>query len=333
MCRDHALEFSIGHDRPQSRTALAAGCPIVVKPAEATPLSALALAVLAEEAGLPEGLFSVVTGKPQEIGSEFTSSPSVRKLSFTGSTAVGRMLMERCGATVKRLSLELGGNAPFIVFADADLDAAVAGAVVSKYRNAGQTCVCANRFYVHEAVYDTFLNKLVAAVARLEVGDGAAEGVQIGPLIDARAVAKVRDLIADAQSKGARVVLGEMPGPSAGAFVRPTIIANAHSGMRLSREEIFGPVAPVFKFHNEDKVVGLANDTEYGLAAYFYTRDIATVWRIYERLGYGMVGINTGLISTEVAPFGGVKQSGFGREGARQGIDEYLSTKYGCFAL
>jgi len=310
--------------------ALAAGCAIVVKPAEATPLSAFALAVLAGRAGVPAGVFSVLTGDPNAIGAEMTANPTVRKLSFTGSTPVGRLLAAQCAPTIKKLSLELGGNAPFIVFDDADLDAAVEGAIASKYRNAGQTCVCTNRFYVHAAVYDAFAAKFADAVARLKVGNGFEGGVTQGPLINAAAIDKVETHIADALANGARVITGGKRHALGGTFFEPTILADVTSAMRVAREETFGPLAPLFRFQTDDEVIALANDTEFGLAAYFYSRDIGRGWRVAEALEYGMVGINTGLISNEVAPFGGVKQSGLGREGSKYGIDEYLEIKYLC---
>ncbi|MEJ6007700.1 NAD-dependent succinate-semialdehyde dehydrogenase [Paucibacter sp. AS339] len=308
--------------------ALAAGNPIIVKPAEATPFSALALAVLAEQAGLPAGLLQVLTGDPKAIGGELTRNATVRKLSFTGSTAVGRLLYAQSAPTIKKLSLELGGNAPFIVFEDADLDAAVEGAMLSKFRNAGQTCVCANRIYVHERVYEAFADKLAAAVSRLVVGNGLEAGVQQGPLINAAAVAKVRSHIADAVSQGARVLVGGQGHALGGNFFQPTVLADVTSAMAVAREETFGPLAPLFRFSSDEDVIRQANDTEFGLASYFYSRDIGRIWRVAEALEYGMVGINTGLISNEVAPFGGVKQSGLGREGARQGIEDYVVTKY-----
>ena len=308
--------------------ALAAGNPIIVKPAEATPFSALALAVLAEQAGLPAGLLQVLTGDPKAIGGELTRNPTVRKLSFTGSTAVGRLLYAQSAPTIKKLSLELGGNAPFIVFEDADLDAAVEGAMLSKFRNAGQTCVCANRIYVHERVYEAFADKLAAAVSRLVVGNGLEAGVQQGPLINAAAVAKVRSHIADAVSQGARVLVGGQGHALGGNFFQPTVLADVTATMAVAREETFGPLAPLFRFSSDDEVIRQANDTEFGLASYFYSRDIGRIWRVAEALEYGMVGINTGLISNEVAPFGGVKQSGLGREGARQGIEDYVVPKY-----
>jgi succinate-semialdehyde dehydrogenase/glutarate-semialdehyde dehydrogenase len=311
--------------------ALAAGCPIVVKPAEATPLTALALAELSRRAGIPAGVFNVVTGEPQLIGAEMTGNPLVRKLSFTGSTAVGRLLMAQCAPTIKKLSLELGGNAPFIVFDDAHLDDAVEGAIASKYRNSGQTCVCANRFYVHENVYDSFVNKLRLAVARLRVGCGTELDVTQGPLISEEAVLKVQACIDDACAKGAHVITGGKRHALGGNFYEPTVLTKVTSAMRIAREEIFGPVASVLSFRSDDEVVRCANNTEFGLVAYFYSRDLSRIWRVAEALECGMVGINTGLISNEVAPFGGVKQSGIGREGSHFGIDEYLQLKYLCF--
>ncbi|MBN3858511.1 NADP-dependent succinate-semialdehyde dehydrogenase [Paraburkholderia sp. Ac-20340] len=312
--------------------ALAAGCPIVLKPAEATPFSALALAVLAERAGVPAGVFSVVTGDPKAIGGELTSNPIVRKLSFTGSTPVGRLLMSQCAATVKKVSLELGGNAPFIVFDDADLDAAVAGAIASKYRNSGQTCVCTNRFYVHDAVYDAFAAKLRDAVEKLKVGLGTEAGVTQGPLINEAAVLKVESHIEDALGKGAQVLTGGKRHALGHGFFEPTILTGVTPAMKVARDETFGPLAPLFRFSSDEEVIKMANDTEFGLAAYFYSRDIGRVWRVAEALEYGMVGINTGLISNEVAPFGGVKQSGLGREGSHYGIDDYVVIKYMCMA-
>jgi succinate-semialdehyde dehydrogenase / glutarate-semialdehyde dehydrogenase len=311
--------------------ALAAGCPVVVKPAEATPLSALALAVLAERAGLPAGIFNIVTtARPAEVGGELASNPTVRKLSFTGSTPVGKLLMKQCADTVKKVSLELGGNAPFIVFDDADVDAAVRGALASKYRNAGQTCVCSNRLLVQDGIYDAFASRFAKAAAELKVDQGLAPGAQIGPLINAAAVNKVDTLVRDAVGKGARVLLGGERHALGGNFYAPTVLSEVTPAMALAQEEIFGPVAPLFRFHTEDEAVALANDTRYGLAAYFYARDIGRVWRVAERLEYGMVGINEGMISNEVAPFGGVKESGLGREGSSYGIDEYLQIKYLC---
>jgi succinate-semialdehyde dehydrogenase/glutarate-semialdehyde dehydrogenase len=310
--------------------ALAAGCPIIVKPAEATPLSALALAVLAERAGLPRGVFNVVTGEPKAIGAELTGNPVVRKLSFTGSTPVGRLLMAQCAPTVKKVSLELGGNAPFIVFDDADLDAAVAGAIASKYRNSGQTCVCTNRFYVHDKVYDAFAEKLRVAVEQLKVGLGTEDGVTQGPLINEAAVLKVESHIEDALAQGARIVTGGRRHALGHGFFEPTVLAGVTPAMKVSRDETFGPLAALLRFSSDEEVIRLANDTEFGLASYFYSRDIGRVWRVAEALEYGMVGINTGLISNEVAPFGGVKQSGLGREGSHYGIDDYVVIKYLC---
>jgi succinate-semialdehyde dehydrogenase/glutarate-semialdehyde dehydrogenase len=310
--------------------ALAAGCTIIVKPAQQTPLSALAMAELAQRAGIPEGVFSVITGSSRAIGGVLTASMAVRKLTFTGSTEVGRVLAEQCAPTLKKMSLELGGNAPFIVFDDADLDAAVEGAMASKYRNTGQTCVCANRLLVQDGVYDAFMARLKVAVQALKVGNGLEAGVGQGPLIDQAAVDKVEELVADAVKNGAEVVLGGKRHALGGTFYEPTILAHATDRMRIAREEVFGPVAPVFRFKTEEEAIRMANDTEYGLAAYFYARDVGRVWRVGEALEYGMVGINSGIISTAVAPFGGVKQSGMGREGGAAGIEEYLSTKYLC---
>ncbi len=310
--------------------ALAAGCTMVVKPAESTPLSALALAELANRAGIPAGVFSVVTGDARAIGGEFCGNPTVRKLSFTGSTEVGRILMAQCAPTIKKLSLELGGNAPFIVFDDADLDEAVAGAIASKYRNAGQTCVCANRLLVQDGIYDAFAAKLAEAVAALKVGAGSEAGVTQGPLIDGDAIAKVEELVADAREKGARVVCGGRRHALGGTFFEPTVIADVTPSMRVAKEEIFGPVAPLFRFKDEAEAIAMANDTEYGLAAYFYTQNLARTLRVSGALEYGIVGVNTGLISTEVAPFGGMKSSGLGREGSKYGIEEYLEIKYVC---
>lgn len=308
--------------------ALAAGCTVIAKPAAQTPLSALALGVLAERAGVPAGVINIVTGNAQAIGVELTTSPIVRKLSFTGSTEVGKQLMAQCASTVKRLSLELGGNAPFIVFDDADLDAAVTGAIASKYRNSGQTCVCANRFLVQDKIHDEFAKKLATAVKELKVGNGLEDGVQQGPLIDQAALNKVELLVADAINLGAKLISGGTRHALGGTFYQPTVLADATLTMRLAQEEIFGPVAPVFRFKTEAEAIAIANATDYGLAAYFYAKDLGRVWRVAEALEYGMIGINTGLISTEVAPFGGVKQSGLGREGSRYGIDEYLEIKY-----
>ena len=313
--------------------ALAAGCTVVIKPAEQTPLSALALAELAGRAGIPPGVFNVVPAdeaRSIEVGKALCESPTVRKLSFTGSTAVGRILMQQSAPTLKKLSLELGGNAPFIVFDDADLDAAVEGALTSKYRNSGQTCVCTNRFYVQSGIYDAFVEKLAARAQGLKVGSGFESGVQQGPLIDANALAKVQAHVADARAHGARVLTGGAPHELGGTFFQPTVLADVTGDMLVAREETFGPVAPVFRFTTEDEAVTLANSTEFGLAAYFYSRDVARVFRVAERLESGMVGVNTGLISNEVAPFGGVKQSGLGREGSKYGIDEYLVIKYVC---
>lgn len=310
--------------------ALAAGCTVVVKPATQTPLSALALCELAERAGVPAGVLSVVTGSSGEIGDEMTSNPHVRHLSFTGSTEVGRLLMRQCADSVIRVALELGGNAPFIVFDDADVDAAVEGAIMSKYRNAGQTCVCCNRIYVQDGVYEKFAARLVEAVSEMQVGDGLDDGVVQGPLIDMSAVEKVEDHIADAVGRGAEIRLGGGRHPLGGTFFQPTVLANVSADMKVAREETFGPLAPLFRFSEEAEVIRQANDTEFGLAAYFYSRDLARTWRVSEALEYGIVGINTGIISNEVAPFGGVKQSGIGREGSSHGIDEYLEMKYLC---
>ena len=310
--------------------ALAAGCPVVIKPATATPFSALALAELAHRAGFPAGIINVITGSAREIGGEMTANPTVRKLSFTGSTEIGKQLMQQCAATVKKVSLELGGNAPFIVFNDADLGAAVEGAIASKYRNTGQTCVCANRLLVQDGVYDAFAEKLAAAVAKLKVGDGLRGETHQGPLIDQNAVAKVEEHIADALAKGARVVAGGKRHALGGTFFEPTILADVMPDMLVAREETFGPVAPLFRFKTDEDAVRMANDTEFGLAAYFYTRDIGRVWRVAEAVEYGIVGINTGIISTEVAPFGGVKESGIGREGSKYGIEDFLEIKYLC---
>ena len=311
--------------------ALAAGCTMVLKPASQTPFSALALCVLAVRAGIPDGVISCVTGNASQIGAELTSNPAVRKLSFTGSTEIGKQLLAQCAATVKKTSMELGGNAPFIVFDDADVDAAVRGAIASKYRNAGQTCVCANRLLVQDGIYDHFVTRLEKAVAELVVGNGLDERVTIGPLIDGSAVSKVEEHVQDALAKGARIVTGGQRAALGGNFFEPTILADATRDMRIFDEETFGPVAPVFRFNTESEAVALANDTPFGLASYFYGRDIARVWRVAEALEYGMVGINDGIVSTEVAPFGGVKESGLGREGSRHGLDDYLEIKYLCF--
>ena len=310
--------------------ALAAGCTIIVKPAEQTPLSALAMAELAQRAGIPAGVFNVITGDARAIGGVLTASPTVRKLTFTGSTEVGRVLAAQCAPTLKRMSLELGGNAPFIVFNDADLDAAVAGAMASKYRNTGQTCVCSNRFLVQDGVYDAFAAKLAQAVAALKVGNGLEANVTQGPLIDASALAKVQELVADAVAQGATVLAGGKRHALGGTFYEPTVLTGVTPAMRLAQEEIFGPVSPLFRFHTEQEAVHMANDTEFGLAAYFYSQDIGRAWRVSAALDYGMVGVNSGVISTAVAPFGGVKQSGMGREGSLHGIDEYVDTKYVC---
>jgi succinate-semialdehyde dehydrogenase/glutarate-semialdehyde dehydrogenase len=309
--------------------ALAAGCTIVIKPASETPLSALALAELAEQAGIPAGVFNIITTtNSRDTGLELTESPLVRKFSFTGSTAVGKLLIRQCASTVKKVSMELGGNAPFIVFDDADIDAAVHGAVISKYRNAGQTCVCANRFYVQDAVYDEFVEKFTIAVQALKVGRGEEPGVNIGPLISESAVEKVEALLADSLQKGADLVEGGHRHELGGQFYQPTVVKNVTAEMEFAREEIFGPIAPVFRFKDEQEVIDLANATEFGLASYFYARDIGRVWRVSEGLEYGMVCINDGILSTEIAPFGGVKESGTGREGSKYGIDEFIEIKY-----
>ena len=310
--------------------ALAAGCTVVLKPASQTPFSALALAELAERAGVPKGVFNVVTGSASEIGGELTANPAVKKLSFTGSTEIGKLLMQQCAATVKKVSLELGGNAPFIVFDDADLDAAVEGAMASKYRNTGQTCVCVNRIYVQDGVYDAFAAKLADAVTKLKPAPGLEAGATQGPLIDDKAVAKVEEHIQDALGKGARVIVGGRRHALGGRFFEPTVLADVDHGALMAREETFGPVAPLFRFTTDDEAIAMANDTEFGLAAYFYGRDIGRVWRVAEALESGMIGINTGLISTEVAPFGGVKESGLGREGSKYGLEEFLEIKYLC---
>ncbi|MDC0691768.1 NADP-dependent succinate-semialdehyde dehydrogenase [Klebsiella pasteurii] len=313
--------------------ALAAGCTMVLKPASQTPFSALALAELANRAGIPEGVFNVVTGSASEVGGELTGNPLVRKLSFTGSTEIGRQLMEQCAKDIKKVSLELGGNAPFIVFDDADLDKAVEGALASKFRNAGQTCVCANRLYVQDGVYDRFAEKLQQAVSKLQIGDGLQPNVTIGPLIDEKAIAKVQEHIADALGKGARVVTGGKVHELGGNFFQPTILVDVPGDAKVAKEETFGPLAPLFRFKDEADVIAQANDTEFGLAAYFYARDLSRVFRVGEALEYGIIGINTGLISTEVAPFGGVKSSGLGREGSKYGIEDYLEIKYMCIGL
>jgi succinate-semialdehyde dehydrogenase / glutarate-semialdehyde dehydrogenase len=312
--------------------ALAAGCTVVCKPANATPLSALAIAELSCRAGIPAGVINIVTGITPEIGGELTSNPIVRKLTFTGSTKVGKQLMAECAATVKKTSMELGGNAPFIVFDDADIDAAVHGAMVSKFRNAGQTCVCSNRILVQENVYDVFAQKLLAAVkSSLVLGDGMDEGVTTGPLIDEKAARNVLDLIDDAATRGAEIIIGGNRSPRGGSFIEPTILTRVNNTMRVYHEEIFGPVAPLFTFKTEEEAVTMSNDTECGLAAYFYSRDIGRIWRVSEGLEYGIVGINEGIISNEMAPFGGVKESGNGREGSKYGMDDYLEIKYLCF--
>ncbi|EOZ4917412.1 TPA: NADP-dependent succinate-semialdehyde dehydrogenase [Pseudomonas aeruginosa] len=311
--------------------ALAAGCTMVIKPASQTPFSALAMVALAQEAGIPNGVLSVVTGSAGEVGGELTANPLVRKLSFTGSTEIGRQLMSECAKDIKKVSLELGGNAPFIVFEDADLDAAVDGALASKYRNAGQTCVCANRLYVHDAVYDAFVEKLKVAVGKLKIGNGLEQGITTGPLIDDKAVAKIEEHIADAVSLGARIVAG---GSSLGGlFFEPTILVDVPKHAKVAKEETFGPLAPIFRFTDEFDVIAQANDTEFGLAAYFYARDLSRVFRVGEALEYGIVGINTGIISNEVAPFGGIKASGIGREGSKYGIEDYLEIKYLCLGI
>ncbi|MDX1576061.1 MAG: NAD-dependent succinate-semialdehyde dehydrogenase, partial [Kiloniellales bacterium] len=310
--------------------ALAAGCPVVIKPATATPYSAYALAELAERAGLPAGVLNIVTGSSREIGGELTGNPTVRKLSFTGSTEVGKLLMKQCAETVKKVSLELGGNAPFLVFDDADLDAAVEGAMMSKFRNTGQTCVCANRILVQDSVYDAFAAKLATAVKELKVGNGLEEGVSQGPLIDQAALEKVEEHLSDATGKGAQVVTGGARHERGGTFFQPTVLTEVTPDMKVTQEETFGPLAPLFRFKTDEDAIRLANDTEFGLASYFYARDLGRVWRVAEALESGIVGINTGIISTEVAPFGGVKESGIGREGSKYGIDEFLEIKYLC---
>jgi succinate-semialdehyde dehydrogenase/glutarate-semialdehyde dehydrogenase len=310
--------------------AIAAGCAVVCKPANATPLSAIALMVLAERAGFPPGLMNIVTGKTTEIGAELTGNPLVRKVTFTGSTQVGKQLMAECATTVKRTSMELGGNAPFIVFDDADVDAAVQGAIISKYRNAGQTCVCSNRILVQTSVAEDFTTKFKAAVRSLEMGNGDKEGVAVGPLIDQNAAASVCDFIDDAVSKGAKLIAGGARSPLGDCFVEPTILTNVSRNMRVFSEEIFGPVAPIFTFETEVEAIEMANDTEFGLAAYFYSRDIGRIYRVAEKLEYGIIGINEGIISNEMAPFGGVKESGSGREGSKYGLDDYLDIKYMC---
>ena len=304
---------------------------MVLKPASQTPYSALALAELANRAGIPAGVFSVVTGSASEVGNELTGNPLVRKLSFTGSTEIGRQLMQQCAKDIKKVSLELGGNAPFIVFDDADLDAAVEGAIASKYRNSGQTCVCANRLFVQDGIYDAFAQKLVAAVAKLRIGDGLAGATDQGPLIDANALEKVEQHVADAQAKGAKVLAGGARHALGGTFFQPTVLAEVDARMLIAQEETFGPVAPLLRFSSEDEAIAMANATEAGLAGYFYTRDLARAWRVMEKLECGIVGVNTGLVSTEVAPFGGVKESGMGREGSKYGLNDYTELKYACF--
>ena len=310
--------------------ALAAGCTMVCKPATATPYSAFALAELAERAGIPAGVLNVVTGSSTAIGAELTDNPTVRKLTFTGSTEIGKLLMERSARTVKKVSMELGGNAPFIVFDDADLDAAVVGALASKYRNSGQTCVCANRFLVQDGVYDDFAERFSSEVQKMVVGDGMETSTQQGPLIDLKAVEKVEEHIDDALGKGGRILVGGKRHELGGTFFEPTVLADINTQMAVAREETFGPLAPLFRFRTEDEAIQLANDTEFGLASYFYSRDMGRVWRVSEQLEYGIVGVNVGIISTEVAPFGGVKESGVGREGSHYGIDDYLEVKYVC---
>ena len=314
----------------KSGPALAAGCTFVCKPATQTPYSALAMAELAERAGVPKGVFNIVTGSATEIGGEMTSNPIVRKVTFTGSTEIGKKLMVQSASTVKRMGLELGGHAPFIVFVDADIDAAVEGAVISKYRNTGQTCVCANRMLVQDGVYDKFVDKLVGAVKQLKVGNGLEAGVTQGPLIDMKAVEKIEEHIADATKKGAKIMTGGKRHALGGTFFEPTVLSNVNPQMAVAREETFGPLAPVFRFKDEKDAIRLANDTEFGLAAYFYSRDIGRIWRVAEGVEYGIVGINTGIISTEVAPFGGMKESGLGREGSKYGIDDFVEIKYLC---
>ncbi len=310
--------------------ALAAGCTVVCKPATETPYSALALAELGERAGIPKGVFNVVTGSAKEIGGELTSNPIVRKITFTGSTAIGKLLIEQCAATVKKMSMELGGHAPFIVFDDADIAAAVEGAMLSKFRNMGQTCVCANRIFAQDGVYDEFVARLSQAVSGLKVGNGMEEDVSQGPLINLAAIDKVEEHVSDAVGKGARIVVGGKRHSLGGSFYQPTVLADVKAGMKIMKEETFGPVAPIIRFKDENEVVRMANDTEFGLASYFYTRDIGRAWRVAEALEYGIVGLNVGIISTEVAPFGGMKESGLGREGSKYGIDDFLEVKYVC---
>jgi succinate-semialdehyde dehydrogenase/glutarate-semialdehyde dehydrogenase len=324
--------FPIAMITRKAAPALAAGCSMIIKPAEQTPLCAIALAVLAEEAGVPAGVLQVVTGDARQIGAAMCESPIVAKLSFTGSTEVGRILMRQCADTIKKLSLELGGNAPFIEFDDADIDAAVEGAMISKFRNAGQTCVCSNRLFVQDAVFDEFAKKLAVRVNQLKVGFGTAEGVTQGPLIDEAAITKIEGHVADAVAKGASLIQGGKRHALGGTFFEPTVLADVSADALIFSEETFGPVAPLFRFKTDEDVIALANRTEFGLASYFYSRDIGRIWRVAEALEYGMVGVNTGMISTEVAPFGGVKQSGLGREGSHHGIDDYLEIKYVCMA-
>ena len=313
--------------------ALAAGCTLVIKPASQTPFSALALVALAEKAGIPAGVINIVTGKASEIGAELTANPVVRKLSFTGSTPIGIELMRQCATTMKKVTMELGGNAPFIVFDDADLEAAVEGALIAKYRNAGQTCVCANRFYVQSKIYDKFVNLLSQRVAMLKVGQGLDHQTVVGPMIDEKAALNTEKLIQEAVDSGAKVLVGGNRHELGGAFFEPTVLSDVNADMRVVKEEIFGPVAPVFKFETEEEVIAAANDTEFGLACYLYSRDIGRIWHVYEALEYGMVGINVGVIATEVAPFGGVKLSGLGREGSKYGIEDYIEMKYMCLGL
>ena len=325
------MNFPIAMITRKVSPALVVGCSVVARPAELSPLSATALAVLAEEAGFPPGVFNVITGSDaSEMGKELCENEKVHKITFTGSTRVGRILMKQCAEDITRVSLELGGNAPFIVFNDADLDAAVEGCMISKFRNAGQTCVCANRIYVQAGVYDAFAEKLAAKVAELKVGPGTDPDANIGPLISENGLKKVQDHMADATSKGARIVVGGTENPLGKTFYTPTVLADVTQDMAVAREETFGPVAPLFRFDSEDEVVAMANDTEFGLVAYYYTRDIGRAWRVGESLEYGIVGLNTGLISTQVAPFGGVKQSGLGREGSKYGTDDFLEIKYLC---
>lgn len=313
--------------------ALAAGCPVVIKPATQTPYSAFALAELAERAGIPAGVINVLTGGASAIGGELTGNPIVRKLSFTGSTEVGKLLMEQCSATVKKVSMELGGNAPFLVFDDADLDAAVEGAMMSKFRNTGQTCVCANRILVQDGVYEAFAEKLAVAVKTLKVGNGMDDGVNLGPLIDENGLLKVEEHVADAVSKGAAVAVGGSRHDLGGTFYQPTVLTDVNTDMKVTREETFGPVAPLFRFGSDDEGIAMANDTEFGLASYFYARDLSRVWKVSEALESGIVGVNTGIISNEVSPFGGIKESGVGREGSKYGMDDFLEIKYVCMGV